>query len=62
MQAITTWDMVLRLVAAMSVGIIVGGQRTRTSHPARLRTHMLIAFGAAVVIIISSQLYHDKKL
>lgn len=54
--------MVLRLVAALPIGVIVGRQRTRTSHPARLQTHMLIALDAAVVMIIGSQLYQDKKL
>lgn len=61
MQTITVWNMILRLAAAMAVGIIVGGQRTRTSHPAGLRTHMLVAIGAAVVMIIGSQLYQDTQ-
>ena len=62
MQAITTWDIIFRLLAAMAVGLIVGGQRTRTAHPAGLRTHMLVALGACVVMVIGSQLYQDKKL
>lgn len=61
MQAITTWDIIFRLLAAMAVGLIVGGQRTRTAHPAGLRTHMLVALGACVVMVIGSQLYQDTQ-
>lgn len=61
MQNITVLDIILRLSAAMAVGFIVGGQRSRTSHPAGLRTHMLVALGAAVVMIIGSQLYQDTQ-
>ena len=61
MQAITIWDIIFRLLAAMAVGLIVGGQRTRTAHPAGLRTHMLVALGACVVMIIGSQLYQDTQ-
>ena len=59
MQTITVWSIAFRLLAAMAVGLIVGGQRTRTAHPAGLRTHMLVALGACVVMIIGSQLYQD---
>lgn len=61
MQTITTWAIIFRLLAAMAVGLIVGGQRSRTSHPAGLRTHMLVALGSCVVMIIGSQLYQDTQ-
>ncbi|WP_122788921.1 MgtC/SapB family protein [Intestinibacillus sp. Marseille-P6563] len=59
MQSVTIWDIIFRLSAAMIVGIIVGGQRAKTAHPAGLRTHMLVALGAAVVMIVGSKLYQD---
>ena len=54
MEPITITEIVLRLVAAMAVGVIVGGQRTRTAHPAGLRTHMLVAIGSTVVMIVGN--------
>lgn len=54
MDSITITEIALRLVAAMAVGAIVGGQRTRTAHPAGLRTHMLVAIGSAVVMIVGT--------
>ncbi len=39
---------VIRLLAAMLLGAIVGVQRERTGKPAGLRTHMLVALGAAL--------------
>lgn len=54
MDSITITEITLRLVAAMAVGVIVGGQRTRTAHPAGLRTHMLVAIGSAVVMIVGN--------
>lgn len=61
MQTITIGAIALRLLAAMAVGLIVGGQRSRTAHPAGLRTHILVALGACVVMIVGSQLYQDTQ-
>ncbi|WP_283673114.1 MgtC/SapB family protein [Butyricicoccus sp. Marseille-Q5471] len=61
MGQITLVDITLRLLAAMAVGFFVGGQRARTAHPAGLRTHMLVALGACVVMITGSLLYYDTN-
>jgi putative Mg2+ transporter-C (MgtC) family protein len=44
----------LRLVAAMSIGAIVGLQRERAGKAAGLRTHMLVAMGSALFVLGSS--------
>lgn len=42
---------VIRLVAAMLLGAIVGFERERAGKAAGLRTHMLVAMGSAVFVI-----------
>lgn len=62
MEHITLLDMVLRLLAAMAIGIVVGGQRTLTAHPAGLRTHTLVALGSCIVMLTGCLLFQDTKL
>jgi putative Mg2+ transporter-C (MgtC) family protein len=45
------WRIFLRLLGAMIVGAIVGVQRERSGKPAGVRTHMLVALGAALFVI-----------
>ena len=42
---------VVRLIAAAILGGIVGYERERAGRPAGLRTHMLVALGAALFVI-----------
>lgn len=42
---------VIRLLAAMLLGAVVGWQRERSGKPAGLRTHMLVAMGSALFVI-----------
>ena len=42
---------VIRLVAAMLLGAIIGWERERASKPAGLRTHMLVAMGSALFVL-----------
>src|SRR5262245_8321833 len=42
---------IIRLVVAMLLGGVVGIQREWTGKPAGLRTHMLVALGAAVFVL-----------
>lgn len=46
---------VIRLVAAALLGGIVGYERERAGRPAGLRTHMLVALGAALFVIVCSE-------
>ncbi|HXG52485.1 MAG TPA: MgtC/SapB family protein [candidate division Zixibacteria bacterium] len=44
-----------RLIFAMVLGAIVGLQRERKGKPAGLRTHMLVALGAALFVIAPAE-------
>ena len=48
---ITTWEIVARLAAAAGLAAIVGLEREIRGHPAGLRTHALVALGAALFTI-----------
>lgn len=52
-------DIGLRLVVAMLIGMVVGGQRTMTAHPAGIRTHTLVCVGACVVMITSCMIFQE---
>jgi len=52
MSVMTIPEMMLRIVLAMGIGGIVGWEREKSNRPAGLRTHMLVAVGAAVVMLI----------
>ena len=47
----------IRLVAAALVGAIIGLQRQHAHKPAGLRTHMLVALGAAVFVLVPLELH-----
>jgi len=42
---------IIRLLAAMLFGAVVGFQRERTGKPAGLRTHMLVSVGSALFVL-----------
>lgn len=44
----------VRIVAAVLLGAVVGIERERAGKPAGLRTHMLVSLGTAVVVIACS--------
>lgn len=44
----------IRLLAAMGLGAVVGFQRERAGKPAGLRTHMLVAMGTALFVMVCS--------
>lgn len=50
-------DIVLRLLCALLVGIVIGTEREYTHRPAGMRTHMLVALGACVVMIIGQLIF-----
>ncbi|HEV2290283.1 MAG TPA: MgtC/SapB family protein [Gemmatimonadales bacterium] len=52
-------DILLRLGAAALAGAILGINRDLRGKPAGLRTHALVTLGAAVIVIVSSELAHD---
>lgn len=53
MNEIPLYEICLRLAAALVAGGVIGFERERDSQPAGLRTHMILALGAALVMILS---------
>lgn len=47
-------QLVIRLIAAVLLGAIVGIQREQAGKPAGLRTHILVSLGTAVFVLASS--------
>lgn len=45
----------IRLLAAILAGTVIGLQRERSGKPAGLRTHMLVCFGTALLVIGCAQ-------
>ena len=45
------WRISIRLLVAMVLGGVIGIQRERSGKPAGIRTHMLVAIGAAVFVL-----------
>lgn len=48
----TVLEMCLRILMSMAIGGIIGWERETSNRPAGLRTHMLVAIGAAVVMLM----------
>lgn len=48
----TIYEICIRIVLAMAIGGIIGWERENNNRPAGLRTHMLVAIGAAVVMLM----------
>jgi putative Mg2+ transporter-C (MgtC) family protein len=55
---LTTLDLIGRLALATMIGMLVGLNRDLHDKPAGLRTHALVALGAALVVIVSENLVH----
>ena len=51
--------MALRVLLAAALGAVIGFQRERAHRPAGLRTHILIAAGAALFTAISGLVFPD---
>lgn len=52
---------VLRLVLAAALGGVLGFEREAMGKSAGLRTHMLVALGSALVVLVPSQLAADDQ-
>jgi putative Mg2+ transporter-C (MgtC) family protein len=51
----------LRLIIAVLLGAAVGFDRERSGRPAGLRTHMLVALGAALFVVVPQQAGFDAE-
>ncbi|MEC9372685.1 MAG: MgtC/SapB family protein [Planctomycetota bacterium] len=61
---ISTWEGGLRLLLAVLFGAVVGWERERRERPAGLRTHMMVALGAAAFTLIAMEMIgavHDLE-
>ena len=56
------WEICLRLICAMLVGLVIGTEREYTHRPAGMRTHILVALGACVVSITGEIIFHHYSL
>lgn len=55
-------DLTLRLFVAALLGGIIGLEREKHGRPAGLRTHILVALGSALTMIVSLHLYDIFKI
>ncbi len=53
------WEMAIRLIVAAVLGGLIGLERERLSWAAGLRTHMLVAVGSALIMIVSAYGFAD---
>ena len=53
------WEICLRLLCAMIVGLVIGTEREYSNRPAGMRTHILVALGACVVAITGQVLFNE---
>lgn len=51
MEPLSDWEALKRLGVALAIGALIGLERERSDKPAGLRTHMLVAEGAALFMI-----------
>lgn len=49
-------DVILKLVVAVGLGILIGGERLLVHKEAGMKTHALVSLGSAVFIIISEMI------
>ena len=54
-EPLTFWQMVLRIVAAVVFGAIIGVEREMKNRPAGMRTHVLVCLGAALIGLVEQQ-------
>ena len=55
------WQICLRLLCAMIVGMVIGTEREYTHRPAGMRTHILVALGACAVMITGQLIFSQYR-
>lgn len=56
-MAIDAWDVFLRMLCAMAVGMVIGTEREYSNRPAGMRTHILVALGACAVMLTGQMIF-----
>jgi putative Mg2+ transporter-C (MgtC) family protein len=54
MTQLPQWEIIVRLLLASALGSVIGLERERLLWAAGLRTHMLVAVGSCLVVIVSA--------
>lgn len=49
------WEVVIRVLASMTAGALLGWERERLGRPAGLRTYILVSVGATIMAIIAAE-------
>lgn len=57
---ISNWEMIARLLAAAFLGGLIGVEREYRSKVAGLRTHLLVAIGSALLMLLSQYGFSDN--
>ena len=60
--ALTPWEIALRMLCAMLIGVVIGTEREYTHRPAGMRTHMLVSLGACAVMVTSQALFYQYRI
>lgn len=55
------WDICLRFLCAMVVGLVIGMEREYTHRPAGMRTHILVALGACAVMVTGQLIFAQYR-
>lgn len=55
----SAWEICLRLLCAMVVGLVIGTEREYTNRPAGMRTHILVALGACVMALTGQMIFDE---
>ena len=58
---LNVWQICMRLLCAMVVGLDIGTEREYTHRPAGMRTHILVALGACAVMITGQLVFIQYK-
>lgn len=57
MESLAWWEMLLRLLMALVLGIVVGLNREKARKPAGVKTLSLVCLGSALVMLVSIELF-----
>ncbi|MEX0776702.1 MAG: MgtC/SapB family protein [Phycisphaeraceae bacterium] len=52
------WEMLLRLLAAVALGSVIGWERESRRKPAGLRTHTMVSLGSAAFTLLAVYMLH----
>jgi putative Mg2+ transporter-C (MgtC) family protein len=55
------WDIAVRMLAAIACGAVLGWEREAQNKPAGVRTHMMVALGAAAFTLITLKIFEAAQ-